>query len=118
MVNQVSIKEALVISLVSMTVVFLVLVLISLIIGLLKSMGEKEKNQASIKEDKPLKRDVVVESESEENKQELIAIISAAIACSMGIDVPDINIKSIKRTPQATTVWRETGKREQMMGKL
>lgn len=47
--NQVTMSEALIVTIVSMVVVFVVLVLISLMIGLLKNMGmEKTKKHQSL----------------------------------------------------------------------
>jgi sodium pump decarboxylase gamma subunit len=119
--NEVTMGEALVVTVVSMAVVFVVLILISLTINFLKSVGAEKKEakkQAPAKEEKPIQKEAAVEETPEEDEEELIAIITAAIANSLGVDIPEINIKSIRRTPQATTAWREMGKQEQIMGRL
>lgn len=120
--NEVTMGEALVVTVVSMGVVFLVLVLISLTIGFLKSMeaGKKEtKEAAPVKQEKPVKNETTAAAQtSEEDEEELIAVITAAVANSLGVDIPEIYISSIRRTPQATTVWREIGKQEQIMGRM
>jgi len=118
---EVTMGEALVVTLVSMSVVFVVLVLISLTITVLKSFGSEKKEvkkQEPAKEEKPMEKELAVNMTQEEDQEELIALITAAIANSLGVDIPEINIRSIRRTPQATTVWREMGKQEQLMGKL
>ena len=43
--------------------------------------------------------------------EELVAVIAAAIAASLGIAIPEINIKSIKRIPQNTPVWVRSRKK-------
>ncbi len=119
--NEVTMGEALVVTLVSMLVVFLVLILISIMIGFLKPMGgekKETKTAAPAKVEKPEEKPVAAAQDAGEDEEELIAIITAAIANSLGVDIPEINIKSIRRTPQATTVWREIGKQEQIMGRL
>ncbi|WP_422485669.1 OadG family protein [Gudongella sp. DL1XJH-153] len=120
--NEVTMGEALVVTVVSMGVVFIVLILISLTIGFLKSMevGKKEtKKVAPVKQEKPVKNETTAAAQtSEEDEEELIAVITAAVANSLGVDIPEIYISSIRRTPQATTVWREIGKQEQIMGRM
>ena len=120
--NEVTMGEALVVTVVSMAVVFVVLILISLTINFLKSVGaekkEVKKQAPPAKEEKPIQKEAAVEETPEEDEEELIAIITAAIANSLGVDIPEINIRSIRRTPQATTAWREMGKQEQIMGRL
>ena len=121
--NEVTMGEALVVTVVSMAVVFVVLILISLTITFLKSLGAEKKEVKKVapaKEEKPVQKEapVMATTEGQEDEEELIAVITAAIANSLGVDIPEINITSIRRTPQATTVWREMGKQEQIMGRL
>ncbi len=120
--NEVTMGEALIVTVVSMGVVFVVLILISLTIGFLKSMGvdkKETKGAAPVKQEKPVKNEKTAAAQtSEVDEEELIAVITAAIANSLGVDIPEINIRSIRRTPQATTVWREIGKQEQIMGRM
>ena len=119
--NEVTMGEALVVTLVSMLVVFLVLILISYIIGLLKSFGaEKPKlaEKPAIDPATSAKTEMDLERPSEQDQGELIAVIAAAVAASMGLNIPDIRINSIRRVNQQTTAWREIGKQEQLFGKL
>jgi sodium pump decarboxylase gamma subunit len=117
--SEVTMSEALIVTFVSMLVVFLVLILISYIIGLLKKFGA-EKPQLIEKKDMPsnIKEELVPVTKSEIDQEELVAVISAAVAASMGLNIPDIRISSISRVPQQTTAWREIGKQEQLFGKL
>lgn len=62
--------------------------------------------------------DVQQSVEVEGNYEELVAVIAAAVAIQLGLDVPDINIKSIRRLSNSTPSWRAVGKQEQMLGKL
>ena len=55
---------------------------------------------------------------SQENNEELVSVISAAISASMGVGIPEINIKSIRRVPQYNSLWNGIGKIEVMKGKF
>jgi Na+-transporting methylmalonyl-CoA/oxaloacetate decarboxylase gamma subunit len=128
--NEVTMSEALVVTLVSMSVVIVVLVLISLLIGLLKNMStEKPKKQKEVVStatigkvdntaDNTETKPVAVTEDPQEDEEELIAVITAAIAASLGLNIPDINISSIRRTNQGTNIWREVSKQEHLYGKL
>lgn len=52
-----------------------------------------------------------------DNMEELIAVIAAA-AASMGLNLPDINIQSIRRVPQNTTPWADMGRTEQLFSRF
>lgn len=118
--DNISISQALIITAFSMVVVFLVLIVISILISGLKKIGKEEKGEtekvinASRENDKVLEEDQVDIIDDEE----LVAVISAAIAASMGVSIPELNIKKIKRIPQATPVWAAASRKEQMSGKL
>ena len=119
--SEVTICEALIVTLVSMLVVFLVLILISYIIGLLKNFAA-EKKPVAVKPE-PVKLETVKQEEqpakgNELDPGELVAVIAAAVAASMGRDIPEIRINSIRRVPQLTTPWREMSKQEQLLSKL
>jgi len=114
--DKVTMGEGLLITVVSMVVVFVVLLIISYLIGFLKSFSEGRKKNI----DEPATSINIVKEEDivEDNNEELVAVISAAIAASLGLDVPDINIQVIRRIPQNSTPWAEMGRREQLTGKL
>ena len=118
--DKITISEALMITVTSMIVVFAVLALIAWMIGLLKNLGKEsvKKQSAPPKKDEQL---ISVSDEIQgevEEDEELIAVISAAIAASMGLEIPNINIRSIKRINQNTSAWREMSKQEHFYGKL
>ena len=52
------------------------------------------------------------------NDEELVVVIAAAIAASLGVSVPEANIKSIKRVVEPTNVWSIVGRQEQMSSRL
>lgn len=115
--NNVTLSESLVITVFSMLVVFVVLILISYLIRILKvaSIGKKDKVQtteSNIMESKVVEKEEVSKTDDEE----LVAVIAAAVAANLGVSVPQIRIKEIKRVYQNTPLWAETGRREQIKG--
>ena len=62
-----------------------------------------------------VEQDIEIE---EQNDEELVAVITAAVAASLGLNMPDINVKSIRRVPQNSLAWSEMGKREQLLNRL
>lgn len=121
----ITIGDGLVITLFSMVIVFITLLAISYLIDLLTILvNRREKKKAVPETEVKVDKEKIVkeskESSVEENidDEELVAVISAAIAASLGVAVPQINIRSIKRTQSVNNVWSEMGKAEQISGKL
>ncbi|SHK22779.1 sodium pump decarboxylases, gamma subunit [Caminicella sporogenes DSM 14501] len=52
--------------------------------------------------------------EVEENDEELVAVITAAIAASLNTSTHNIIVKNIIRIPDTTPVWGKAGRLEQM----
>lgn len=114
--DHVSIGEALIITGFSIVVVFLGLIVISLLIDLLKNISGDKKDEVAKTVVTPVKKEEQVINEV--NDEELVAVISAAIAASMGLSVPQLNIKSIRRIQQTTPAWAVASRQEQISGKL
>ena len=112
----ITIADSLVITVFSMAVVFLVLLGISYMIDFLRMFAEKriEKNATG----KNLEEIKVVEAEREDedireiDDEELVAVISAALAASMGAEIPEIRIKSIRRRDES---WKTVARQEQVL---
>lgn len=90
--DYITFSEGLLVTFVSIIAVFIVLVLISFSITGLKTFGAERKvdkaesSTSEIGEKKLYKED-----------GELVAVISAAVACNLGANLPDIKIKTIKK---------------------
>ena len=114
--NYITIGDSLIITVFSMAVVFVALIGISYLIDLLRIASDR--NKANAIEEKEVKK--VEESSVQENlnDEELVAVISAAVAVSLGVSIPEVNIKSIKRVTENTPAWAAMGRREQILGKL
>ena len=121
--NSVSFGDSLIITLFSMAIVFVTLFILSLLIDFLrisvnKSDSNKESNKTNNHETKVVERESEPIVEENMDDEELVAVISAAIAASLGVTIPEVNIKSIKRVSQTNPLWAEMGRREQSLGKL
>ena len=116
----ISLSEASLIAVVSIVAVFVILIIIAFIISGLKAFSGEKKDKKTEKPTETIERSEIIEKRKEPNEitDELVAVITAAIAVSLGEKTPNINIKSIKRLPQMTSNWSNTGNIKQVMGKL
>lgn len=114
----ISIGDSLVITIFSMVVVFAILVLIAWLIGALKVISNGKEQEKPVKVEEPKAKEPVIEAVQEGNDEELVAVIAAAVAASLGLSIPEVNIKTIRRVPQSTTPWAITNKNEQIFNRL
>lgn len=117
----ISFGDSLIITVFSMVVVFVGLIVLAMFISVLKSIGGKNKVEDTKKPETPIKAKEPVKEKRQEattNDEELVAVIAAAIAASLGVSEPEVNIKSIRRIPQNSPAWATAGRQEQIYGKL
>lgn len=116
----ISFSQGILVAVVSIVAVFAVLILIAFLISGLKAFGgeKNEKIESKPKEIKETIESIVVTEDPSMITEELVAVIAAALAANLGMDIPDINIKSIRRVPQMTTAWSNVGSMKQTMGRL
>lgn len=110
----ISMSEALLVAVVSILVVFVVLIVIAIIINGLKAFGGEKKQDLTISTDETSAggeklNTISTVEDSNEISEELVAVISAAVAVNLGSNIPEINIKSIRRIPQMTSGWSNAG---------
>lgn len=116
----ISFSQGLLVAVVSIVAVFVVLILIALLISGLKAFSgeKKEKIESKPTEIKQATEPILVAQDPNVITEELVAVIAAAVAANLGMNIPDINIKSIRRVPQMTTAWSNVGSMKQTMGRL
>lgn len=111
----VSINEALIITLFSMGLVFVTLLAISLILDGFRAVfykkGQQKKAEKVHKQPVKAVEPEIVEADQE--KEELVAVITAAIASSLSKPTSNIIIRNIRRVPQNTPTWAKVGRQEQ-----
>ncbi|CEI73021.1 MULTISPECIES: OadG family protein [Romboutsia] len=95
------------VALLSMSVVFIILLVITAIIKLLQS----EKSQAKLKDS--TEKETMTESnefKKDESIEELVSVITAAIAASTGNSTNNIIVRKISRTNNSKTNWERMTK--------
>ncbi len=104
--------EGLVTTVIGMGIVFILLGALSCVLYLLKFVGNDNKK----KEEKPAEKPVevkttvpVIETVQQTDDLELVAVITAAVAATMGTTSDKFVVKSIKRVDN----WNRTSRREQ-----
>lgn len=103
----------------SMAIVFLVLVLL---IGIIKAMDSmvnpksKQENEENNEFDNI--QSYEQEQEPSEDISELIAVISAAVACTMGVSESKIRVVNINRVGNDSPTWAKNGRLEQLQNRL
>lgn len=119
--NKVTMGQSLMVTVFSMVIVFLALLIISYLIKGLQNFSQKDKKKSK----ETIENIDLVNSEKEVEKveeslndEELVAVIAAAIAASIGVDVSNVRIKSIKRVSQNTPIWSKVGREEQIFNRL
>ena len=113
----ISIGDSISITIFSMVIVFVGLIVLALLISVLKNIGGEK---TATKQAKPIAKEEIIEKieEKPENDEELVAVIAAAVAASLGLSIPEINIKSIRRVGEEGPLWAQAGKQERIFGKL
>ena len=129
MISKISFFDSVIVTIFSMLVVFIVLIAIAAIINRIKVLSA-DKKKPVVDSNKPVDNikdndvgefdntDETTELPKDANYEELAAVIAAAIASNLGVDIPDINIQTIRRIPQGTSSWSDMGRKEQLLGKL
>jgi glutaconyl-CoA/methylmalonyl-CoA decarboxylase subunit delta len=108
---KVSMGQALIVTLFSMSIVFLVLLAISFIMDGFKAIFYKKKSESS-KSTEPERMEVNKPVEESNDNKEIIAVIATTIAAYLSSSVDDIYIKKIQRVPQNTSIWGIVGRQE------
>lgn len=102
----------LIVTVLSMAIVFIVLVIL---IGVIKAMDMMMNGK---RQEEPEDDMEYIEEYEEEDSSELIAVISAAIASSMGVSESSIQVVNISRSGDMTPAWARNGRVEQIQSRL
>lgn len=95
----------------SMVVVFITLLIISFILDGFKVMSRENKKSRDDGSTRVSEPDVSSPS-SQEDPEELVAVIAAAIAKETSTAIENIKIKTIKRVENNTPVWARVGRQQ------
>jgi len=119
--EKVTMGQSLMVTVFSMVIVFLTLLIISYLIKGLQSFSQKDRDEKTVENIEPIKteeKQEIIEEVEYSDDEELVAVIAAAIAANIGVDISNVKIKSIKRVPQNTSVWSKVGREEQIFNRL
>lgn len=124
MAERVGLGEALMLMIFGIAVTFIGLEILAICISALKKISNSHShnnndNKRDVREEiiKPT-NDVIKTPITGHDNEELIAVIAASIAATLGVTVPEVRIRSIRRIPQNTPVWALTGRHEVINNKL
>ncbi|SHI95704.1 sodium pump decarboxylases, gamma subunit [Geosporobacter subterraneus DSM 17957] len=107
----ISLGEGLIVTALGMSVTFVALIVLSLMLDLLRILFYKEPQKAPVQ----IVQQPVAEAEAEEdNMEELVAVITAAVAASLQTSTHNIIVQNILRVGDTTPTWGRAGRVEQM----
>ena len=108
--------EGLLVTALGMGVTFAALIALSFMLDLMKILFYKDPSKAPVKVE-PQAKVVAPESiapAAEEENEELVAVITAAVAASLNTSTHNIVVRNIVRLPDATPTWGRAGRIDQM----
>lgn len=119
-------KDAINMAIIGTVVVFAALIVIIICIKIYTGIIAKFENKKNNNGNNGGGKDVTVQptvnvnpsSSVDELSPELIAVISAAIAASMGSSGIGLQVKSIKRIGHTTPIWNVAGRKEYILSKI
>ncbi|WP_052045198.1 OadG family protein [Caloranaerobacter azorensis] len=114
--DNITIGQVLIVTVFSMGIVFLALLVISYIIDGFRFVFYKENKGVDKRQKKSIKPEKIEPKEifnEEEDDEELVAVITAAIAANISRPASEIKIRNIKRVPTNTPVWARAGRLKQ-----
>lgn len=115
--EKISMSDALMVTVFSMLIVFAALLAINFILKGFKVFLYKEKKDNVTKAKKETQKQTTAAREqivNHDNDEELVAVITAALAASLSRPASDIRIRRITRTNQNSSIWSRAGRLEQM----
>jgi len=126
--EDISLLQGLVITVVAMGIVFIVLLVLSASIDLMRlGLHRPDNGEQSNPESGPTTvivtesctvNDEPCSSSANERRPELIAVISAVLAAVTGKPTTDLVVRSVKRVPQKAPVWNMVSRQEQIHTRL
>ncbi len=99
-------------TIIGLSIVFLVLITLMLVLIAMKYIFAPKKDKkakAVVPKQEPVE---VFEQVAEEDEEELIAILTAAVAASLNTSTYNLKIKSFRRIGTSSTTWQRAGLNE------
>ncbi|WP_094546641.1 OadG family protein [Petroclostridium xylanilyticum] len=118
-------NEGLAVTVIGMGTVFSVLILLWILLEGMRIVFYKPEVKAPVTVEKPeVKQEVIqqpavsTEELDELDEDELIAVLTAAVASSLNQSTYNLNIKSFRRIEQTSPIWNTVSRKEQLESRL
>lgn len=110
--ESISFSEGLIVTLLGMGVTFTALIALSFLLDLLRIIfyREPKKETVQVVEEKPVESTVEETAEEGVDDEELVAVITAAIASSLQTTTHNIIVRNITRVQDVTPAWGKSGR--------
>ena len=108
---------------VGLSIVFSVLLILMIVLKLFEKVFYKPQNTNEVKIPEPVKQETVKAAdptvvEDSEDEEELIAVLTAAVAASLNTSTYKLRIKSYRRINNNAPAWNKAGLRETIDSRL
>lgn len=94
---------------IGLSIVFSVLIILMIVLYLFRLIFYKKPKQTAAPAAEPAP---IQTAETEDDEEELIAVLTAAVAASLNTSTYNLRIKSYKRVPDNRPAWNRAGLRE------
>ncbi|MGE4282913.1 MAG: OadG family protein [Clostridia bacterium] len=113
-------SEGLAVTVIGISTVFAVLILLWGLLELMRIIFYKEGNKSpvTVAKQEIKTESVVQESIKEMDEDELVAVLTAAVASSLNQSTYNLNIQSFRRIDQQAPVWNSISRKEQLENRL
>ncbi|WP_432663072.1 OadG family protein [Wukongibacter baidiensis] len=112
--ENITFADGLLITALGMGVTFAALIALSFMLDLMKVLFYKEPTKAPVKVEPRPKAAPESPAPAKEDDEELVAVITAAVAASLNTSTHNIVVRNIVRLPDATPAWGRAGRIDQM----
>lgn len=106
-----ALAEGLRVTVIGLIIVFAVLVILMLVMMAMKKIFYKEE-KPNTKPEPKTKPEIPQPAKPEMNEDELVAVITAAIAASLNTSTYRLHVKSFKRAEDTSPSWNRAGRSE------
>lgn len=116
--TEISLGDGLIITALGMGVTFAALIILSLMLDVLRILFYKEPKKAPVQSVAQKPQAAREEPAEETNQDELVAVITAAIAAGLQTSTHNLLVRNIVRVGDATPIWGRSGRIEQINSRL
>lgn len=113
MISAETLTQGGVVAVIGICTVFSVLAILWGVLEMMRVVFTPKKKKASAPA--PVAAPVAAPSAPAEDEGELIAVLTAAVACCLGKPASSLNIRSYKRIDSGTPIWNKSARRDNLV---